>query len=194
MRIIYTTTVLALLGTVFLQCSPRQETHSSFTKADSVTDFYLKMQDTLHGQWNLMITDDNKKIQAMGNLLHELMVTGAADSGRYRGYDDRLTQLARMRYTQKSMFNPDVIKEYDYATRALIMELVSAAEARTEYSYNVTLQKLVDEILLSDQRVTQLRQQYDSMAELYNRFLERNGTLLVEANLTTEKKPLFHEY
>lgn len=193
MRIIYTTTVLALLATAFLQCSPRQEHSDSFTKADSVTDFYLRMQDTLHVQWNLMITGDNKKIQAMDNLLHELMVT-SADSSRYRAFNDRLTQLSRMRYTPKSMFNPDVVREYDYATRSLIVELVAAAESRSEYTYNVTMQKLVDEILLSDQHVTQLRQQYDSVAKLFNRFLERNGKVLVEANLTTDKKPLFDEY
>ncbi len=192
MRIIYTTTLLAVLTTAFMQCSPKQEPSASFTKADSVTDYYLRMQDTLHVQWNLMITSDNKKIQAMGNLLHELAVTGA-DSGRYRAYNEQLDQLSRMRYTPKSMFNPDVVREYDYATRALILELVTTAESRAEYGYNITMQKLVDEVLLSDQRVTQLRLQYDSMARLFNRFLDRNGKMLVESNLTTEKKPLFQE-
>lgn len=74
------------------------------------------------------------------------------------------------------------------------MELVATAESRSEYGYNVTMQKLVDEVLLSDQRVTQLRHQYDSMAKVFNRFLERNGKALVEANLTADKKPLFQEY
>ena len=48
--------------------------HTTFTKADSVTDIYLSLHDSVLRPWNMMIHDDNQKLKAMRNLLHELQV------------------------------------------------------------------------------------------------------------------------
>lgn len=129
----------------------------------------------------------------MHHLLHELMVTHPEDTEIYTSFEQRLEQLSRMRYTQKSMTNADVIEEYDFASNSLIIELIAAAESKREYSYNITLQKLVDNILVSDQRVNNYRQEYDSIAHIFNAFLERNKDYLLETDhhLMVEKKPVF---
>ncbi|MFZ6010275.1 MAG: hypothetical protein ACOYXT_07980 [Bacteroidota bacterium] len=172
--------------------APRgKETH--FTKADSLTDTYLALQDSMLSAWNVMIYDDNRKIKAMHNLLHELMISKPNHRDLLRTYEERLDQLTRTRYTQKSMANADVIEEYDFASNSLVTELISLAESQTEFAYNTTLQKLVDEIRAADQRVENYRVEYDIIAGQYNSFIEQNRALLkdIERDSFLEKKPLF---
>ena len=138
-----------------------------------------------------MINDDNEKIKAMNHLLHELMVTGANEADLYRSYEERLRQLSRIRFTQKSMANTHVVEEYDIASNTLIMDLIGAAESKREYTYNTTLQKLVDNILSADQRMIRFRAEYDSLVYEYNRFVNQNKDDLTEASLSLEPKPLF---
>ena len=165
----------------------------NFTKADSVMDTYLSLQDSIYKVWTVMINDDNQKISAMHNLLHELKLTNAEEQETIRSFEERLSQLSELRYTQKSMMEADVVGEYDFASNSMVTELTSLAEARTEFSYNTTLQKLVNDILAADQRVENYRAQYDLIATRFNEFLEKNKSILSDSgeNKATEKKPLF---
>ena len=83
--------------------------------------------------------------------------------------------------------------EYDFASNLLVTELISQAESKTEFAYNTTLQKLVEEIRLADQRVNLYREDYDGIAEKYNAFLEKNRNYLNEINQddSLETRPLF---
>lgn len=192
MRKFYTINLLFCGLLWFTGCDPKPDnTASAFTKADSLADVYLRLQDTLHLQWNIMIHDDNEKIKAMNHLLHELAVTGPTQGDLYKSYRERLNQLSRIRFTQKSMINPDVVAEYDMASKALILELIGAAESKREYAYNITLQKLADNILLADQRMVRYRAEYDSLARVYNRFVNEYKHDLTEASVSLEPKPFF---
>jgi hypothetical protein len=187
--------ILAISALALCHCGKKEDTnpHSRFTKADSVMDSYLWLQDSIHDVWNVMINDDNKKISAMRHLLHELEVTNAAEPETIKSYEERLDQLVSMRYNQKSMANADVIEEYDFASNSMVTELVSLAESRGEFAYNSTLQKLVDDILAADQRVNNYREQYDLIAEEFNNFLEKNKGYLkeIEEGEPLDKRPLF---
>lgn len=156
-------------------------------------DSYLWLQDSIHDVWNVMINDDNKKIAAMRHLLHELEVSNAAEPEVIKSYEQRLDQLVAQRYNQKSMANADIIEEYDFASNLVVTELVSLAESRAEFTYNTTLQKLVDDILAADQRVNNYREQYDMIAEEFNSFLEKNKVHLkeIEEGAALDKRPLF---
>jgi hypothetical protein len=166
---------------------------TAFTKADSVTDLYLAFQDNILQSWNVMINDDNQKIKAMHNLLHELMISNPEEREQFSTYEQRLDHLMRTRYTQKSMTNADVIAEYDFATYSLIRELVGTAEEKKEYTYNPTLQNLVNDIRVSYERTFIYRIAYDSIVITYNRFLEKNKDHLLEIDheWVLETKPLF---
>ena len=175
-------------------CGEKQNTPTAhFTKADSLTETYLAIQDTLLEAWNMIITDDNHKIDAMHNLLHELMVGRSTDIELLKSYENRLNSLSNSRYTLKTMGNEDVIEEYDFASNALITELVSLAESQRQFAYNTTLQKIVDNIRVLDQRVIELRDNYDAIAVRYNRFVEQNHEFLAEMHSDTfyDKRPLF---
>jgi len=166
---------------------------TTFTKIDSLTDRYLALQDSMLQSWNMMINDDNQKLKAMHNLLHELIVSTPDKREQLSGFEEQLDQLYRLRYTQKSMGNADVVEEYDFASTSLINELLTLAEAKSEFAYNTTLQKLVEDIQLADQRVNNYREEYDFIANHYNQFLARNKTYLkeIEHSDSLEMKPLF---
>jgi hypothetical protein len=182
-------------GVILMNCGDKKPSppQTSFTKADSLTDRYLAYQDSILRSWNIMINDDNQKIKAMHNLMHELLITNADDRDQLRAFEHQLNRLTSMRYTQKSMGDEEVVEAYDFAVNALVSELLSLAESKAEFTYNTTLQKLVEDIRLADQRVNNYRENYDYIVLEYNNFLESNNSYLQEMNLgdSMSQKHLF---
>lgn len=175
-------------------CNKKQPVETGhFTKVDSVTETYLNLRDSMLETWNTMISDDNRKIKAMHNLLHELKVSDPVNREEYAHYEERLDQLEKIRYTQKTMADAQVIEEYDFASNSLVADLISVAESQTQFSYNTTMQKLVETIRTADQRVVNYRIEYDRIAAAYNQFIENNKRWLTEVDQDSflEKKPLF---
>lgn len=197
MRKLFLGLMISGCGVACLNCgsnpSTLQEATTTFTHEDSITDRYLVLQDSLLIAWNLMINDDNQKLNAMSSLLHELLVSGAEQQELLLSYQERLDQLVRLRYTSKTMANADVIEEYDFASNTLITELIALAESRKEFTYNPTLQKLTDEIRMADQRMINYRVEYDAIAATYNAFIEQNrqALTLIDKKNSLEKKPMF---
>jgi LemA family len=195
MRKIVAGLVVSTCSIVVMSCGEKRAdvSDASFTKADSLTDRYLAFQDSMLLSWNVMINDDNQKIRSMHNLLHELLVISTDERDQITKYEEQLEQLIKLRYTQKSMGNADVVEEYDFASTTLVRELISLAETTPEYQKNSTLQKLVDDIRLADERVINYREDYDMIVIGYNQFLDENKSYLEEANRndTLEKKYLF---
>jgi hypothetical protein len=187
--------VITSCALVMICCGEKKETseQTTFTHLDSLTDCYLALQDSMLQSWNVMIQDDNQKIETMHNLLHELQVSAADQTEELTAFQQRLEQLERLRYTQKTMSNTDVVEEYDFASNSLVNELLTLAEARPEFEYNTTLQKMADEIRLADERVNNYRADYDDIATSYNAFLEKYHQEIKEIDTHTslEKKPLF---
>lgn len=184
---------LCCLPTLF-SCGEKHKTETTnFTKLDTLTDTYLALQDSILQSWNVMINDDNQKLETMQNLLHELKVSGGIEMDVIEVYEERLNQLKRTRYTQKTMANDDVVQEYDFASNAMVSELISLTETQRQFAYNTTLQRLADNIRVADQRVNRYREQYDQITQAYNTFLEKNYALLQESNTDSliNKKPLF---
>jgi LemA family len=178
---------------VSLGCDSKKTDQTSFTRIDSLTDIYLTLQDSLLGTWNVMINDDNHKIKAMKGLLHEIQIGGQFIPGELQAYEHRVDQLCRIRYNSKTMWNVDVVEEYDFASSSLITELITLAESYSAFSYNTTLQKLVEDIRAADLRVENYRADYDAIANRYNQFIEENKDLMKEiaGKETVDKKPLF---
>lgn len=187
------TGILIFVSFAFFACNEQRQTDNPhFTKADSLTDTYLELKDSMLETWNAMINDDNQKLKAMNNLLHELKVSNPAKKDELQAYQERLDQLVHSRYTQKTMENAHVIEEYDFASNSLVSELIALTESQPQFSYNTTLQKLVESIRTADQRIENYRAEYDQIASAYNEFLEVNQKFLNEMEEDTfQKKPLF---
>jgi vesicle coat complex subunit len=195
MHLKFYTTPLIFIGvlTLFLRCDSKKQDGTSFTRIDSLTDMYLVLQDSLLDTWNLMIKDDNQKIKAMKSLLHELEVGGQFSLEELYSLEQRIDQLIKIRYTPKTMWNADVVEEYDFASNSLVTELISLAESHSAFSYNKVMQQLVEDIRAADLRVEHYRTEYDVLAMTYNSFLEDYHDVLKEIDETGSpgKKPLF---
>lgn len=189
------TTLLLCILLLFTGCgnSRTKSDANNFTKADSVTESYLALQDTMLQAWNTMMYDDNRKIRAMDHLLDELWRINPEIRDEVRSLRERLDHLLEMRYDQISITNPGLVSEYDFASNSLVTEIISLAEAQKEFAYNEALQKLSDSIRASDQRVITYRQEYDRMASRFNAFIERYKEVLeeIDSQSFVQKKPLF---
>ena len=171
----------------------RGNDRETFSQEDFVTENYLAYQDSLIHAWNLMMSDDNDKLSALHALLEELRNAGQADNQHllFR-FDERLQQLHRIRYTQKSMANSDVIEEYDFASTALVREILAAAEMSTAFPDNTRLQHLVDQIRMAEERISNYRADYDDLVSHYNTFLDSNKAYLAQISRdSVKKKPRF---
>lgn len=180
---------------LLMQCGekPKVEQDTAYTHADSITEVYLMLQDSLHDTWNLMLRDDNEKIKAMKSLVHELEIGTSFTPEKLALLDERIDQLIQIRYTPKTMSNADVVEEYDFASNSLVTELISMAESLPSFSYNTTIQKLVEQIRSADLRVDNYRADYDTVAAVYNRFIDGHATSIKETinTDTLMKKVLF---
>lgn len=189
--------ITGLVPTFFLQCGnkPDATPETGYTHADSVTEVFLMLQDSLHDTWSMMVSDDNEKIKAMKSLVHELKIGTQFTPEKLASLEERIDQLAKIRYTPKTMSNVDVVEEYDFASNSLITELISMAESLSSFSYNTTIQKLVEQIRSADLRVENYRADYDSVASAYNRFIEKHASSIKEVteNDTIVQKALFSE-
>ena len=140
-----------------------------------------------------MVDDDNRKIKAMHNLVHELMVSGDNANEDLISLEKRLEKLNTLRYDQETMANPELVDEYDFATSSLINEIISVAESSSKSANNKTLQNLIDNINIADQRVNTYREEYDYIILKYNHFIEENRAYLkeIDPQYSLKNKPIF---
>lgn len=170
-----------------------QKEKTSFTKVDSLTETYLLIQDSLLHTWNVMVWDEKEKIEAMHDILHLMHKQSNFDDHQLISLEQRLEQLNRIRFTQKSLANPYVIEEYDFASNSLVSEIISLAEADENFIKNEKASKLVDKVKMAEQRVNRYRDEYDNVAQRYNLFLEMHEKYLrdIDKDHSGEKRALF---
>jgi len=187
--------LLALLAVIGVACSHSDapQTTQVFSKLDSLTDTYLVLQDSMLLSWNMMTHDENKKLNSMHEILKAMMGSNLFDQAQVISLEQRLEQLKRIRFTQKSIANPYVVDEYDFASNALISDIITKAESFPEFIQQKDFQLHIDYIKLADQRVEQYRAAYDSIVSQFNAFLDEHKKFLkdIDQNAPEEKKPLF---
>lgn len=192
-RALYITVVCAMV--TLWSCRHQDAKHgkTSFTKVDSLTETYLSLQDSLLHAWNVMAWDEKEKIKAMHNLIHMMHEQKGFNDQQLVTLEQRLDQLDRIRFTQKSVANTFLIEEYDFASNSLISEILSLTEGDPELIEKEDVQKYVDKIKMIDQRVPTLRYQYDQVAIRFNSFLEENEKYLreIDKDRMGEKISLF---
>jgi hypothetical protein len=166
---------------------------TTFTHIDSLTETYLSLQDTLLHSWNVLAKDEKEKLEALENALHHLMKSSLPNDTQLASLEGRLGQLKQIHITQKTLANPYVVEEYDFASSSLISELLSLAESSSNMVQDKHLLNLLDKIKLSDKRISIYRNGYDSIALQFNAFLEKNNLHLkeIDADKSLEKRSVF---
>ena len=185
---------VALSAGLLLSCgrSTTSNEKTAFTHIDSLTETYLILQDTLLNSWNKLVNDENEKIEALNAALSHL-TSIVEPRDLVSSLDLQLLQLRQIRITQKTLYNQDVVDEFDFASNSLISEIISLAEANPTLKKNSEFQSIIEKIKISEGRVTIYRSDYDSIAQEFNSFLESNKLVLkdIDQNCSLEKRPLF---
>lgn len=186
--IAFTLATAALLG-----CgrSATSNEKTSFSTADSLTDRYLSLQDTLVHVWNKLVHDENEKVTAIEKVLVELNKQSTLTS--LGSLQTRFGQIKELRITPKTLSNPDVLEEYDFAHQSLISELMAFSSHAALINHD-SFQQLLDNIKIAESQVNLNRSDYDSIAQAFNMFLEKHKLMLKEIDQTCnlEQRPLFN--
>ena len=166
---------------------------NNYTHIDSLTDTYLNLQDSLLIAWNVMAKDENEKLRSIHEVLQAMSSSDLFNKNLVASLEQRLEQVKRIRFNQKTIANPHVVEEYDFASNSLISEIVSLAESNLTFIQKKELQSLIDAIKEADQRVNYFRSDYDFIAQKFNLFLDNHQSHLkeIDQNAVNGKRPLF---
>ena len=166
---------------------------NNYTHIDSLTDTYLNLQDSLLIAWNVMAKDENEKLRSIHEVLQAMSSSDLFNKNLVASLEQRLEQVKRIRFNQKTIANPHVVEEYDFASNSLISEIVSLAESNLTFVQKKELQSLIDAIKEADQRVNYFRSDYDFIAQKFNLFLDNHQSHLkeIDQNAVNGKRPLF---
>lgn len=196
-RTLYSVLTITLSAGLLISCGRHTTSNekTSFTHIDSLTDTYLTLQDTLLHSWNVLLKDEHEKMHAMEEVMKHLLHSPAADPSQVAALAARLDQLRQISITTKTLSNQYVVEEHDVAAHAMTHDLLSMAESNSTLLLNKEFTQLVARIKSADQRTWQYRTGYDSIAHLFNDFLEKNKNLLtdIEKSGSLEKRPTFNE-
>jgi hypothetical protein len=191
----YTSLGLLLGALALISCgrSATSNEKTAFTHIDSLTETYLSLQDTLLHSWNVLIKDEQEKINAVDAAMEHLKRLSLPDPSHFASLSTQFEQLKQIHLTQKTLSNPYVIEEYDFASNSLISELLSLSESNPSLLQSKDFFNLIDKIKSADQRTSIYRLGYDSIAYEFNAFLEKNKLLLqdIDKNGSLEKRPVF---
>ena len=166
---------------------------NNYTHIDSLTDTYLNLQDSLLIAWNVMAKDENEKLRSIHEVLQAMSSSDSFNKNLVASLEQRLEQVKRIRFNQKTIANPHLVEEYDFASNSLISEIVSLAESNLTFVQKKELQSLIDAIKEADQRVNYFRSDYDFIAQKFNLFLDnyQNHLKEIDQNAINGKRPLF---
>lgn len=187
------TVVVLAIACVGCSSNKNRDGVTSFTRIDSLRANFLAINDSLLHSWQVMIKDDNEKLDDMNRLLDEISYTNHYDQAELEEYRDRVKTLKAMRYNQKTMWDSELIDKYDETSHYLVNDLLIYAESHPDYSRFPTIASLVEDIRKAHQRVLYFRIDYDEYAKEYNRFITAYHDLLSEIDNTCDgkKKALF---
>lgn len=162
---------------------------SSFTRADSLTEKYLNLQDSVYQVWNLLLKQEHQKIQSMRTAVDQLMQSNQED---FSALKKQLEQLERIQYNHKTVSNNHVVFEYDQASGQLMHEILT--NLNSQVSPSVT-NNLRSSIITTHQQILEYRQLYNLLAFTFNQFVEQHENVLkeIDANSNLQRKPLFSE-
>ncbi|MCU0420774.1 MAG: hypothetical protein MUC38_14055 [Cyclobacteriaceae bacterium] len=148
------------------------------SRLDSLTETYLHLHDTVLFTWNSILRDEQQKIAMLNELIGRLETSQLFDEATLASLRTRLEQLERIHLTPKTLANPDVVDEYDFASAHLIVELTTLFETNTALLNHPDWQQLIDEVKTVDMRGSLARDTYDSLAWQLNRFIEEHLDLM----------------
>jgi hypothetical protein len=176
----------AAMAVLSIACSTSNSIHehssTSFSKADSLTDAYLVLSDSVLHSWNRIVGNEIDKSRALQEIINDLDNASLLSDELRESFQVRMEQLERLRFTQESIKDPNNVQDYDLAFQSIVDDLSKLTKDNAELLFG----KLQENSVLT-------RVSYDKFAKSFNDFLQENRTFLkdVNANNELDAKPLF---
>ncbi|HEX8061194.1 MAG TPA: hypothetical protein VF473_09685 [Cyclobacteriaceae bacterium] len=159
-----------------------QEHTSSFSKADSLTDAYLVLNDSLLQSWNRIVSTEIDKARTLQEIITDLDAASLLSDELRESFEVRMEQLEKIRFTQESIKDPHAVEDYDIAFKSIVDDLTNLTKDDPQNMFGG---------LISSSSATRLS--YDRIANAFNSFVQKNKSMLKEVNTNNEleAKPLF---
>jgi len=185
--------LLVLIAMLILACQKqgKDSQESSDQLQDSINTRYHVLTDSIDNAWNVMIEDDNQKLQYMKRLLQEVSYMGSFSEKRYQELLDKVEKLKDIRYESKTAMTSRRIDQYDSATNEVSRQVINFAYGHPEFNKNGMMKELVNDIYSKNEMVLLYRVHYDAFAEARNELVDQHGALLDSGRFDVRKLPLF---
>jgi hypothetical protein len=171
---------VAALAAIVCACGSSNSVHehtANFSKADSLTDAYLVLSDSLLLSWNRIVRTEMDKSRALQEIINDLDNASLLSDELRESFAVRMEQLEKIRFTQETVGDEQVVEDYDLAFQSLATDLEKITKDKEEFKF------LEEHSILN-------RVSYDSLANVFNAFVHKNKSMLKEVDQVDEK-PLF---
>jgi hypothetical protein len=176
------------LATLFIACSTSSTVHehTRFSKADSLTDAYLVLNDSVLQSWNRIVGNEIDKSRTLQEVIEDLDNANLLSEEVRESFQVRMDQLEKIRFTQQTIVDPQVVEDYDAALQSLIDDISKIAATAAATDTNKMFRYLQENSFIN-------RTSYDSLARTFNNFIEQNRSTLKDftTNNELQEKPLF---
>jgi hypothetical protein len=151
-----------------------------FTKADTLMDQLLVLQDSLHHRWLRVSMYEQLHNDYLKQLFQKAVSLRTLPAHEHIAIDQQIIQLQQIQLNPRNMANPDVIREHDLARHALTTDIFLLVDLHDLHLKDSGIAHLARQIQGCQDATWTLRQTYDSLAHHYNQFLYQHREALVD--------------
>lgn len=179
---------LAVMALFACACSSSNSIHehTRFSKADSLTDAYLVLSDSVLQSWNRIVGNEMDKSRTLEELINDLDNAQLLTDEVRESFAVRIDQLEKIRFTQETIADRQIVEDYDLALQSIIDDVAKLSQSPGSPDANAMFKYLQENSLVN-------RLSYDSLARSFNEFVQKNKEALanIEMGQELDEKPLF---
>lgn len=174
------------------RASEEKKAEEQELEMDSLRLVYTGLSDSLKLRWQILMSEEEQRLQDMRRLLLEISYTPVYNKARYDTLYENLKKVYEMRFEQESMTSEE-IDQYDSAASRLKTEIVQFALEHPDIEKYPLMGELIEDIEAADQQILFHRVQYDNYVRDYNHFLYGNREYLPKIDTANipEEMPMF---
>jgi hypothetical protein len=183
--------LLFIIGALALSCTrtPSPDESSAFTKADTITDQLLVLQDSLHHRWLQVSIHEQLHTDHLAELFSQALDWLALPHHEQAAIHNQILQLRQLQLNPRNMTNPDVIREHDLARHALTTDIFRIIERHELHLKDSGIADLARKIQELQEATWPVRITYDSLAHHYNQYLLQHEQTLTAHDPANQHAP-----
>ena len=142
---------------------------------DALVNALMVLEDSVDSAWEVMINDDDEKIQFMKRLLLEVSYTNIYNKDRFEELNQMIEDLQGLRYDRNTMSNSDLIDQYDSATFEVTGHIFEFVTDHPSYDQFPLMEELISDINDKNGMILIYRVHYDGFAIERNKVVQDNN-------------------